>query len=54
MNRKSDDGIGAERLRLAVDFSGVGEWSWNPATDIVELSPRAAEIFGLAPDTVIS
>jgi PAS domain S-box-containing protein len=36
-----------ERLRLALDFSGVGEWTWDAATDIVTLSPVAAGVFGL-------
>ena len=34
----------AERLSLAL-AARLGDWSWDPATDIVTLSPRAAEIF---------
>jgi PAS domain S-box-containing protein len=39
----------AERLRLALDAAKLGDWSWDAATDIVTLSPRAAEILELSP-----
>ena len=32
----------------------LGDWSWDAATDIVTLSPRAAEIFDLAPGPVMT
>jgi PAS domain S-box-containing protein len=44
----------AERLRLALDAARLGDWSWEAATDIVTLSPRAAEIFGIPPGPVLS
>ncbi|HEX2555824.1 MAG TPA: CheR family methyltransferase [Microvirga sp.] len=39
----------AERLRLALEASRMGDWIWDPATDVVTLSARAAEIFGIPP-----
>lgn len=44
----------ADRLRLALASSNAGDWSWDADTDIVTLSPRAAEIFGIAPGPVIT
>jgi PAS domain S-box-containing protein len=38
----------AERLRLTLDASRMGAWSWEILTDAVDLSERAAEIFGIA------
>src|SRR5215204_2593446 len=35
-------------LRLALEAARLGDWSWEAATDLVTLSPRAAEIFGVA------
>ena len=35
----------AERLRFALDAGKLGDWTWEAATDLVALSPRAAEIF---------
>jgi PAS domain S-box-containing protein len=37
------------RLDLAMAAAGLGDWSWDIATDIVTFSPRAAAIFGLPP-----
>jgi PAS domain S-box-containing protein len=37
----------AERLQLALTASGLGDWTWDAASDCVTLSDRAAEIFGL-------
>ncbi|MES2707401.1 MAG: PAS domain S-box protein [Verrucomicrobiota bacterium] len=42
----------AERLGLALSAARLGDWSWNAATDIMQLSGRAAEIFGVPEDTV--
>lgn len=39
----------AARLELAMATSGFGDWRWDMATDMVDLSPRAAEITGLSP-----
>ena len=36
-----------ERLQLALSAGQFGDWSWEAATDLVSLSPRAAEVFGL-------
>ena len=38
----------AERLSLALAAAKLGDWSWDAATDVVTMSPRAAEIFGIA------
>ncbi|MFB2934497.1 PAS domain-containing protein [Aerosakkonemataceae cyanobacterium BLCC-F154] len=37
----------AERLSLALTAAKMGDWSWDTATDMVTLSPRAAEMFGI-------
>lgn len=37
----------AQRLSLALAAAKMGDWSWDAATDIVTLSQRAAEIFGI-------
>jgi PAS domain S-box-containing protein len=47
----SDD---SERLRSVLSAAGLGEWTWDPATDLVTFSERAAEIFGLAPGPVLT
>jgi two-component system CheB/CheR fusion protein len=39
----------AERLRIALDASRMGDWSWDPDSDLVTLSERASEIFGIPP-----
>ena len=39
----------AERLSLALDAARLGDWSWDVLTDVVTLSDRAAEIFGIPP-----
>ena len=44
----------AERLRLALDAARLGDWSWDATSDIVMLSPRAAEIFDIPPGPVMS
>jgi PAS domain S-box-containing protein len=40
---------GADRLALALDSARLGDWSWEVATDLVTMSERAAEIFGIPP-----
>jgi PAS domain S-box-containing protein len=40
----------SERLRLALQASRMGDWSWEAASDALNLSPRAADIFGVGPD----
>jgi PAS domain S-box-containing protein len=39
----------ADRLALAIAAARLGDWSWDATTDVVTLSARAAEIFGVAP-----
>jgi PAS domain S-box-containing protein len=41
-----------ERLRFALDFSEIGDWTWDAATDRVVLSPFACEHFGLEPGAI--
>lgn len=38
-----------ERLKLALDASYLGDWSWNAKTDLVTMSQTAARIFGIPP-----
>jgi PAS domain S-box-containing protein len=42
-----DPQVIAERLRLALTASGLGDWSWDVRSDLVTISRRAAEIFGV-------
>lgn len=44
----------AARLELALATSGFGDWRWDIATDLADLSPRAAEIVGLQPGPVMT
>jgi PAS domain S-box-containing protein len=44
----------AERLRLALAAARLGDWSRDGATDMVTLSVRAAEIFGVPHDAVVT
>jgi PAS domain S-box-containing protein len=37
----------AERLRLTLAASDLGDWSWDAKTDLMTLSPRTREIYGL-------
>ncbi len=39
----------ADRLEVALSAAQLGLWSWKSDTDLVDLTPRAAEIFGVAP-----
>ncbi|WP_293345255.1 PAS domain S-box protein [Phenylobacterium sp.] len=39
----------AARLELALATSGFGDWRWDMATDVTDMSVRAAEIVGLEP-----
>jgi PAS domain S-box-containing protein len=42
-----DPQVIAERLRLALAAGELGDWSWDHETDLVTISRRTAEIFGL-------
>jgi PAS domain S-box-containing protein len=44
----------AYRLELAMAASGLGDWSWDGPSGRVTLSPRAARIFGFAPDAALN
>lgn len=44
----------AARLRLALSAARLGDWSWDATTDVVTLSERAAEIFGVASDQSVT
>ena len=37
----------AERLSLAIASVNLGDWTWDADTDLISLSPRTAEIFGI-------
>lgn len=39
----------AERLSLALQAAGLGDWIWDADTDMVTFSPRAGEIFAIPP-----
>jgi len=39
----------SERLRLALEASRLGDWSWDARTDLVTVSETAARIFGIPP-----
>lgn len=42
------------RLRLALEFAGLGDWSWDAASDLVTLSERGAALFGAPPGPSMS
>lgn len=42
----------AERLALALVAAKLGDWRWDAATDLLTLSPRAADIFGISGTTM--
>ena len=44
---RQDLGEASERLRLALDASHLGDWAWDPKTDIVNMSETAARIFDI-------
>ncbi len=37
----------AERLKLALDAGELGDWSWDARSDVVTISRRTAEMFGV-------
>ncbi len=39
----------AARLHLAMAAAALGDWSWDIGSDLVTVSPRGAEIFGVPP-----
>lgn len=44
----------AERLSLAMDAANLGDFGWDAKSDLISLSPRGAEIFGLDPGRPIT
>jgi PAS domain S-box-containing protein len=46
---RESEGRFATRLQLALDAGRLGTWEWDPETDGITLSGRAAEIYGVAP-----
>ena len=46
--RLAEDAVreSAERLQLALTAGHLGDWSWDAASDLVTLGPRAADVFG--------
>ena len=49
--RRAEDAVrrAADRLTMAMDAGGLGDWEWDAATDGVTFSDRAADIFGVPP-----
>lgn len=47
-------GEASERLRLALDASHLGDWAWDPKTDVVNMSATAARIFDILPGPQIT
>jgi PAS domain S-box-containing protein len=45
---------GNDRLQVALAAGGLGDWRWDAASDSVVLGRRAAEIFGLPPETPLA
>ncbi|MEO5894608.1 MAG: PAS domain-containing protein [Vicinamibacterales bacterium] len=46
---RDDADADAERLSIALAAARLGDWSWDAASDIVNFSPVAAQIFGIPP-----
>ena len=44
----------AERLSLALSAAELGNWEWDPVTDIMVLSDRAAELFNVKKNTPVT
>jgi PAS domain S-box-containing protein len=51
--RKNVENI-SDRLRLAMDASGMGIWQTVWGSDLLEVSPKARAIHGIHPDEVLS
>ena len=48
------DNDNQERLDLAIEAADLGYWAWDPASDMMVLSPRVAAIFGVPADKPIT
>ena len=44
----------SERFKLALSAARLGDWSWDPETDITTMSETAARIFGIPPGPVMT
>ena len=44
----------ARRLQLAMSAGDMGDWVWEAETNLMSLSPRAAQIFGLPANAPVS
>jgi len=44
----------ARRLQLAMTAGDLGDWVWDAESNLMSLSPRAAQIFGLPPNVPVS
>ncbi len=44
----------ARRLQLAMSASEMGDWIWDAETNLMSLSPRTAQFFGLPANTPVS
>jgi PAS domain S-box-containing protein len=44
----------AERLQLALIGGHLGDWSWDPKSDVITCGAEAAEILGLPPNSSIT
>jgi PAS domain S-box-containing protein len=54
--RAAEDALrrAADRLRLALDGARMGDWVWDAATDMLSMSDRACEIYGVPPGTTVT
>ena len=43
-----------DQLLQAIEFSRLGFWKWDAASDLVTMSERAADIFGIAPGPIMT
>jgi PAS domain S-box-containing protein len=44
----------ARRLQLAMSAGDMGDWVWDAETNLMSLSPRAAQLFSLPPNVPVS
>lgn len=44
----------ADRLSLALSAANLGDWKWDAASDMVTFSDRAAQVFGIPPDSLMT
>ncbi len=44
----------AHQLQLALDAGHLGAWTWDARTERLTLAPRAAAMFGVAPEAALS